>query len=178
MKENPDKEKKPEIDITDSIKVGQDYKLDREKAGLKKDFDIVDFALKHNQTYSVRKKSIVPKIIVCVVIILLIVAICVLGAILGSDNVESEVKKPSGGNLIGVWVSGDVTMYIDDKYITIGKEKNEYVLEDDNVIALRIEQEDYYDYYRMVYSIDGDNLTIVINDNEVGKKIEYKRKSS
>lgn len=173
MKDTPEKEKKQDIDITDSIKVGNDYKLDKDKAGIKDDFDIVDFALKHNKTYSVKKRGIVPKIIISVVVVLLIVTVCVLGAVLSGAKEEAT---PEGGSIIGVWVSGDVTMYIDEQYITIGSEKNEYVITEDNVIALKINQGDYYDYYKMLYSVDKDKLTIVILTGDTGKKIEYTRK--
>lgn len=132
----------------------------------KSDFDIVDFILSHSDERSVRKKSKAPRIILCVFAGLLIVIICLLfvfWCISGS-------KDP----LCGSWeASGGLVMNIDEKTITINGQTNEYIKDEKNVIAIKMNNE----YYKMIYELKGDELIITIPDESGVATISYRRKS-
>ena len=113
----------------------------------KSDFDIVNFIISHSDGRSVRKKSKLPKILLCVILGVLIIGICVL--------------------------SGGVTMTINDKNITINGKTSEYIIEEKNVIAIKMNNE----YYKIIYKLDGDSLTLTIPDESGVSELKYTRKS-
>lgn len=131
------------------------------------EFDIADFIVKHNTVYTVKKKRIWTKILGIVMAAIMIVVICMLGAFL--------IMK-SGNQLYGTWVSGSQVMVIEKDKITIGNNSNEYNLEENNIIALKIVNGENTDYFRMIYKLDGDKLTIIIPAADDVQKIEYTRK--
>ena len=132
----------------------------------KPDFDIVDFIISHSDERSVRKKSKAPKIILCVIVGLLIVTMCLL-FVFWSVNYN---KDP----LCGSWVtSTGLVMTIDEKTITINGQTNEYIKDEKNVIAIKMNNE----YYKMIYELNGDELVITIPDESGVATISYKRKS-
>lgn len=132
----------------------------------KPDFDIVDFILSHSDERSVRKKSKAPKIILCVIVGLLIVTMCLL-FVLWSVNYN---KDP----LCGSWeTSGGLVMTIDEKTITINGQTSEYIKDEKNVIAIKMNNE----YYKMIYELKGDELIITIPDESGVVTISYRRKS-
>ena len=121
----------------------------------KSNFDIVDFIISHSDGRSVRKKSKLPRILLCVILGVLIIGICVLSA-------------------IGTWsASGGVTMTINDKNITINGKTSEYIIEEKNVIAIKMNNE----YYKIIYKLDGDSLTLTIPDESGVSELKYTRKS-
>lgn len=132
----------------------------------KDDFDIVDFIISHSDGRSVRKKSKLPKILLCVILGLLIVGMCVLFAIWSA----ASHKNPLYGDWQG---SGGVAMTITDKDITINGQKSDYIIEEKNVIALKVNNE----YYKMLYELDGDTLTLTIPDESGVSELKYTRKS-
>lgn len=132
----------------------------------KEDFDIVDFIISHSDGRSVRKKSKAPRILLCVILGLLIVGMCVLFAIWSA----SSHKNPLYGNWQG---SGGVTMSITDKEITINDRTSAYIVEDKNVIAIKMNNE----YYKMIYKLVGDTLTLTIPDESGVSELKYTRKS-
>lgn len=132
----------------------------------KDDFDIVDFIISHSDGRSVRKKSKLPRILLCVIFGLLIVGMCVLFALWSA----SSHKNPLYGDWQG---SGGVTMTITDKDITINGQTSGYIIEDKNVIAIKMNNE----YYKMIYKLDGDALTLTIPDESGVSELKYTRKS-
>lgn len=132
----------------------------------KDDFDIVDFIISHSDGRSVRKKSKLPRILLCVILGLLIVGMCVLFALWSA----SSHKNPLYGNWQG---SGGVAMTITDKDITINGQTSGYIIEDKNVIAIKMNNE----YYKMIYKLDGDTLTLTIPDESGVSELKYTRKS-
>lgn len=132
----------------------------------KSDFDIVDFIISHSDGRSVRKKSKLPRILLCVILGVLIIGICVLSAIW---SVSSKQNR-----LFGTWsTSGGVTMTINDKNITINGKTSEYIIEEKNVIAIKMNNE----YYKIIYKLDGDSLTLTIPDESGVSELKYTRKS-
>ena len=132
----------------------------------KPDFDIVDFILSHSDERSVRKKSKAPKIILCVIVGLLIVTMCLL-FVFWSVNYN---KDP----LCGSWkTSTGLVMTIDEKTITINGQTSEYIKDEKNVIAIKMNNE----YYKMIYELKGDELIITIPDESGVATISYRRKS-
>ena len=132
----------------------------------KPDFDIVDFIISHSDDRSVRKKSKAPKIILCIIVGLLIVTMCLL-FVFWSVNYN---KDP----LCGSWVtSTGLVMTIDEKTITINGQTSEYIKDEKNVIAIKMNNE----YYKMIYELNGDELVITIPDESGVATISYKRKS-
>ena len=132
----------------------------------KSDFDIVDFIISHSDGRSVRKKSKLPRILLCVIFGVLIIGICVLSAIW---SVSSKQNR-----LFGTWsASGGVTMTINDKNITINGKTSEYIIEEKNVIAIKMNNE----YYKVIYKLDGDSLTLTIPDESGVSELKYTRKS-
>ena len=132
----------------------------------KDDFDIVDFIISHSDGRSVRKKSKLPRILLCVILGLLIIGMCVLFAIWSA----SSHKNPLYGDWQG---SGGVVMTITDKDITINGQTSGYIIEDKNVIAIKMNNE----YYKMIYKLDGDSLTLTIPDESGVSELKYTRKS-
>ena len=97
----------------------------------KSDFDIVDFVISHSDSRSVRQKSKLPKILLCVILGVMIIVICVLSAIWSSSAKQNR--------LFGTWTSSDgLIMTINDKSITINGNTSEYKTEEKNVIAIKI----------------------------------------
>ena len=132
----------------------------------KSNFDIVDFIISHSDGRSVRKKSKLPRILLCVILGVLIIGICVLSAIW---SVSSKQNR-----LFGTWsASGGVTMTINDKNITINGKTSEYIIEEKNVIAIKMNNE----YYKIIYKLDGDSLTLTIPDESGVSELKYTRKS-
>ncbi len=132
----------------------------------KDDFDIVDFIISHSDGRSVRKKSKLPKILLCVILGLLIVGMCVLFVIWSASSKRNK--------LWGTWqASGGITMTITDKEITINGETSEYITEEKNVIAIKMNNE----YYKIIYTLDGDTLTLTIPDESGVSELKYTRKS-
>ena len=76
--------------------------------------------------------------------------------------------------LFGTWsASGGVTMTINDKKITINGKTSEYIIEEKNVIAIKMNNE----YYKIIYKLDGDSLTLTIPDESGVSELKYTRKS-
>lgn len=130
------------------------------------DFDIVDFIISHSDGRSVRKKSKLPKILLCVILGILIVGICALFVIWSASAKRNK--------LWGTWqTSGGVTMTITEKDITINGLTSDYINEEKNVIAIKMNNE----YYKIIYKIDGDTLTLTIPDESGVSELKYIRKS-
>ena len=151
---------------TDNIKNEEKISGTVDTPAAKPDFDIVDFILSHSDERSVRKKSKAPKIILCVIVGLLIVTMCLL-FVFWSVNYN---KDP----LCGSWVtSTGLVMTIDEKTITINGQTSEYIKDEKNVIAIKMNNE----YYKMIYELNGDELIITIPDESGVATISYRRKS-
>ena len=132
----------------------------------KDDFDIVDFIISHSDERSVRKKSKLPKILLCVILGVLIVAMCVLFAIWSASAKRNK--------LWGTWqASGGITMTITEKDITINGSTSEYIIEEKNIISIKMNNE----YYKIMYKLDGDSLTLTIPDESGVAELKYTRKS-
>lgn len=132
----------------------------------KDDFDIVDFIISHSDDRSVRKKSKLPKILLCVISGALIVTMCVLFAIWSASAKRNK--------LWGTWqTSGGITMTITEKDITINGSTSEYISEEKNIIAIKMNNE----YYKIMYKLDGDSLTLTIPDESGVTELKYTRKS-
>ena len=100
----------------------------------KNDFDIVDFVISHSDERSVRKKSKLPKILLCVILGVLIIGMCVMFAVWSSLSHKNK--------LWGTWqTSGGITMTITEKNITINGKTSEYIIEEKNVIAIKMNNE-------------------------------------
>ena len=132
----------------------------------KSDFDIVDFVISHSDSRSVRQKSKLPKILLCVILGVMIIVICVLSAIWSSSAKQNR--------LFGTWTSSDgLIMTINDKSITINGNTSEYKTEEKNVIAIKMNNE----YYKIIYKLEGDSLTLTIPDKSGVSELKYTRKS-
>lgn len=132
----------------------------------KNDFDIVDFIISHSDEKSVRKKSKLPKILLCVILGVLIIGMCVMFAVWSSLSHKNK--------LWGTWqTSGGITMTITEKNITINGKTSEYIIEEKNVIAIKMNNE----YYKIIYKLDGDSLTLTIPDESGVSELKYTRKS-
>ena len=132
----------------------------------KSDFDIVDFVISHSDSRSVRQKSKLPKILLCVILGVMIIVICVLSAIWSSSAKQNR--------LFGTWTSSDgLIMTINDKSITINGNTSEYKTEEKNVIAIKMNNE----YYKIIYKLEGDSLTLTIPDESGVSELKYTRKS-
>lgn len=132
----------------------------------KSDFDIVDFVISHSDSRSVRQKSKLPKILLCVILGVMIIVICVLSAIWSSSAKQNR--------LFGTWTSSDgLIMTINDKSITINGNTSEYKTEEKNIIAIKMNNE----YYKIIYKLDGDSLTLTIPDESGVSELKYTRKS-
>lgn len=138
-------------------------------------FDIVDFLIKHDGTYAARKKSKVPLIIGIVVFVLMLIGVIVL-AVIFNQGKEQLDSSTSDNTIIGTWISGNQTMYITEEYISIGGQKSEYILEGEDIIALKVGADEAYEYYKMAYRLIGDKLYLYLSD-ENGKlqEIEYEK---
>ena len=64
-------------------------------------------------------------------------------------------------------------MTIDEKTITINGQTSEYIKDEKNVIAIKMNNE----YYKMIYELNDDELVITIPDESGVATISYKRKS-
>lgn len=132
----------------------------------KNDFDIVDFVISHSDERSVRKKSKLSKILLCVILGVLIIGMCVMFAVWSSLSHKNK--------LWGTWqTSGGITMTITEKNITINGKTSEYIIEEKNVIAIKMNNE----YYKIIYKLDGDSLTLTIPDESGVSELKYTRKS-
>lgn len=132
----------------------------------KNDFDIVDFIISHSDGRSVRKKSKLPKILLCVILGVLIVGMCVMLVVWSSLSHQNK--------LWGTWRTTDgTTMTITENDITINGTTSEYISEEKNVIAIKMNNE----YYKIMYKIDGDSLTLTIPDESGVTELKYIRKS-
>ena len=129
------------------------------------DFDIVDFIEKHSATYSVKRPRIWTKVVGIALVVVLIVALCIMAAVL--------LSKQNSNPIFGKWVSSDgVKMEIIEDYIIINDKSMKYIFEDDNVIALNVNNE----YFKMIYELKDGKLTITIPSDEI-TSIEYKREN-
>lgn len=147
------------IKTTDAITGSQQIKQNG-------DFDIVDFIISHSDGRSVRKKSKLPKILLCVILGVLIVGICALFVIWSASAKRNK--------LWGTWqASGGVTMTITEKDITINGQTSDYITEEKNVIAIKMNNE----YYKIIYKLEGDTLTLTIPDESGVSELKYTRKS-
>ena len=130
------------------------------------DFDIVDFIISHSDNRSVIKKSKAPRIILCVIVGVLILTVCGL-FVFWSVFVN---KDP----LCGSWVTNDgLVMTIDEKTITINGQTSEYTKDENNVIAIKMNNE----YYKIIYELEGNDLIITIPNANGVETISYTRKS-
>ena len=128
-------------------------------------FDIVDFIEKHSATYTVKKPRIWTKVVGIVLVAVLIVVLCITAAVL--------LNKQSSNPIFGKWVSSDgVKMEIIEDYIIINDKSMKYIFEDDNVIALNVNNE----YFKMLYELSDGKLTITIPSDEI-TTIEYTREN-
>ena len=122
--------------------------------------------ISHSDSRSVRQKSKLPKILLCVILGVMIIVICVLSAIWSSSAKQNR--------LFGTWTSSDgLIMTINDKSITINGNTSEYKTEEKNVIAIKMNNE----YYKIIYKLDGDSLTLTIPDKSGVSELKYTRKS-
>ena len=64
-------------------------------------------------------------------------------------------------------------MSITDKEITINDRTSAYIVEDKNVIAIKMNNE----YYKIIYKLEGDTLTLTIPDESGVSELKYTRKS-
>lgn len=143
------------------------------------EFDIADFIVKHNTVYSVKKKRVWVKVLGIVTVILMIAAICVLGAVL--------TKSKSSNSLFGKWKSSDgiLTEFIEleknidgkqviQNYMIIGENDKQSSMrfifeEEENVISLEINGE----FVKMIYSIENNKLTLTMPFTNIVQKLEY-----
>ena len=64
-------------------------------------------------------------------------------------------------------------MTITEKDITINGSTSEYISEEKNVISIKMNNE----YYKIMYKLDGDSLTLTIPDESGVAELKYTRKS-
>ncbi len=135
-------------------------------AGKNDDFDIVDFVIKHSDGSSVRKKSIVPKVILVVMTVILLVGICVTLAFI------SKSRNDKTHPLFGTWKSQQGNfLKVTDEYVEVDGKQTEYIFEEDNVISIKMQNE----YIKMIYLLDGDDMTLIIPLESNVSRIEYTR---
>ena len=134
----------------------------------KDDFDIVDFIISHSDYNTVRKKSKLPKILLCVILVLLIAGICFLFALWSSQKKSNP--------LIGSWSGENGTvMQITEDHIMINGSSREYSVDEEskNVIKLKVNS----DIFKMLYELNGNTLTLTIADESGVSELKYTRKS-
>jgi len=127
-------------------------------------FDLGDFILSHNMQTTSLKVRLWPKILALVISFVGLIGVCVLVVFIINST----------KTLNGKWQSDDgVVVEIIDKYITINGTSLKYVIEENNVFAININDE----YFRIIYKLYGDSLTFIIpSDNpEEVETINYKR---
>ncbi len=119
----------------------------------KENFDIADFIIMHSDKNNTKTSVKILRIISVIVVAAVIIVLCVFLA-MSSNKINSNP-------VFGTWVSDNGnTMEIIEDYITINGSSRKYIFEEENIMAIAINNE----YYKIVYKLEDGLLYIMMPD--------------